>query len=235
MPGDKILVFGGTGPAGICLLRELAHGNHAAIVYVRNPAKLPEELAKHPLLEVVKGEMSDRETLSAAMSRSSTVLSLLGPQISDRKIDPSLYADMYKNYIFPLMRQHGVRRIVAMGTVSIQRTEDHWTAFQFMVVCFMRLFSGTLYRNMLNLADAFDRDAAGLDWTVFRIAQIPGEPDEESWRKDRDDGEVSVGWIGEKGWSSSIKRALLARWLVDAAEGKADEWIGKMPAISRGS
>ncbi|KAF3003837.1 hypothetical protein E8E14_003355 [Neopestalotiopsis sp. 37M] len=232
MAGDKILVFGGTGPAGICLLRELVLRNHAAIVYARNPAKLPADLANHPLLEVIKGEISDQKTLSTAMSRSSTVLSLLGPQISDRNIEPSLYADMYKNSIFPLMRQHGVRRILAMGTISIQRDEDHWTAFQFMVLGFMRLFAGAIYRNILNLADAFDRDAADLDWTVFRIAQIPGEPDEESWRRDRESGRASAGWIGAKGWSSSVKRALLTRWLVDAAEGKADEWIGKMPAIS---
>lgn len=48
----KIFVLGGTGPAGICLLRELAHRKHESIVYARNPSKIPEDLASSPYLEV---------------------------------------------------------------------------------------------------------------------------------------------------------------------------------------
>jgi hypothetical protein len=167
------------------------------------------------------------------MAGCSIVLSLLGPNINDGRIDPMLFANYYTQSIFPLMRQHGVRRILATGTVSIQRPEDHWTFFQLMVVLFMRLFASAVYRSVLNVADAFEYQAAGLDWTVFRIAQIPGGSDEVSWREDREDGELFTGWVGEKGWTSAMRRAALARWLVDAAEGGADGWVGKMPAISR--
>jgi putative NADH-flavin reductase len=52
MAGDKILVLGATGPAGICLLRELLYREHATIAYVRNPSKIPSELVANPLLEV---------------------------------------------------------------------------------------------------------------------------------------------------------------------------------------
>jgi putative NADH-flavin reductase len=52
MAGDKILVLGATGPAGICLIRELLHRKHATIAYVRNPSKVPQDLASSPLLEV---------------------------------------------------------------------------------------------------------------------------------------------------------------------------------------
>lgn len=52
MAGDKILVLGGTGPAGICLVRELVHRKLPMIVYARNPDKLPAELSKDPLIEV---------------------------------------------------------------------------------------------------------------------------------------------------------------------------------------
>jgi hypothetical protein len=53
MPGRSILVFGGTGPAGICLVRELLHRKLPTLVYARNPSKLPEDLASNPLLEVL--------------------------------------------------------------------------------------------------------------------------------------------------------------------------------------
>ncbi len=52
MPGSKVLVLGGTGPAGICLVRELVFRKHEVVVYARNPSKLPEELASSPLVEV---------------------------------------------------------------------------------------------------------------------------------------------------------------------------------------
>jgi len=52
MAGDKILVLGGTGKAGICLLRELVFRNHPTVVYCRNPSKIPAELSSNPLLEV---------------------------------------------------------------------------------------------------------------------------------------------------------------------------------------
>ncbi|KAG4437136.1 hypothetical protein IFR05_007398, partial [Cadophora sp. M221] len=51
MAGTKILVLGGTGPAGICLLRELIYRKHELIVYARTPSKIPPDLASNPLLE----------------------------------------------------------------------------------------------------------------------------------------------------------------------------------------
>lgn len=180
---------------------------------------------------MVEGELGNTTALSSAISQCSVVLSLLGPQATDLTINPSFFADIYKKNIFPLMRQHQVKRIFAMGTVSIQIPQDHWTLSQFMIRPLMRLFASNLFRNMINLADTFEQDAEGLDWTIFRIGAIPGQPDEKSWRKDREGAHIFTGYIGEKGWTMSLKRAWLAQWLADAAEGKADAWIGKMPAI----
>lgn len=47
-----VLVLGGTGPAGICLLRELIHRNYPTIVFARNPSKLPNDVSSNSLLEV---------------------------------------------------------------------------------------------------------------------------------------------------------------------------------------
>ena len=52
MPGSKVLVLGGTGPAGICLLRELIHRNHEVIAFARDPTKIPEDVSSNPLIEV---------------------------------------------------------------------------------------------------------------------------------------------------------------------------------------
>ncbi|CAM1505075.1 Fc.00g107120.m01.CDS01 [Cosmosporella sp. VM-42] len=233
MPGSKVLVLGGTGPAGICLLRELVHRQHQTVAYARNPSKVPEDLKSNQFLEIVKGEMDDLEALSTAVSKCSVVLSLLGPSITSRGVPKSLFADFYKTALFPLMRQHGVRRIFAMGTISIESPEDKFSLFQYVCVRLVWLFANFAYRNVINIGEVFENEAQGLEWTVYRIASIPGGSDEESWKKGREDGELFTGWVAEKGWTSSTNRSLLARWLVDGAEGNADNWVGKMPAVSR--
>lgn len=48
----KILVLGATGPAGICLLRELIHQKYSTIVYARNPAKISQDIASNALITV---------------------------------------------------------------------------------------------------------------------------------------------------------------------------------------
>lgn len=101
-----------------------------------------------------------------------------------------------------------------------------------MVKGFMRLFASSVYRSILNVEMAFEQDAADLDWTVFRIAQIPGGSDEQSWKADREKGRLFTGWVGDNGWTSSVERAGLAKWLAHAAEGEVEDWIHKMPAVS---
>jgi hypothetical protein len=178
--------------------------------------------------------MDDRAAMSPAMAKSSAVISLLGPDVSrDRGIDPTMMAGYYGSCVIPLMREHGVRRILFMGTLTITVPEDRWTLFQSVVVVFMRTLANRLYHTMHNIKDTFEKDASDLDWTMFRIAMIPGESDEESWRRDREDGEVFAGMVGEKGWSKSIKRSALARWLVDTVENDDGKWTRKLPAVGK--
>lgn len=174
--------------------------------------------------------MDDKEAVKDAMAPCSAVLSLLGPSITQKDIHPSLYADYYKRTVFPAMRELNIRRIIAMGTISLSRPDDRWTILQPMVRGLMRLFAGNLFKNMLNLEHAFEEDGRGLDWTVFRIAAIPGESDDESWRRDRESCQVYSGCVGGKGWTTSIPRAALARWIVDNVA--AEEWYAKIPAVS---
>ncbi|KAL5340882.1 hypothetical protein BJX70DRAFT_406611 [Aspergillus crustosus] len=223
MAGSKILVLGGTGPTGICLLRELVYRKQHTIAYARNPSKIPEDLASNEFLEIVKGEMNNLESLSPVIAQSRVIVSLLGPNIIDRSMSPTLFADIYKSFVFPLMREHGVRRIFAMGTISIFRPEDQGSLVRSAMIALVRLVANSAYWNVINIADVFDNHSEGLDWTVYRIARIPGGDDEESWRRDREDGETFVGWVNDKGWTISQKRGALARWLADAAEGGAED------------
>ncbi|KAM5346151.1 hypothetical protein ACJ41O_009156 [Fusarium nematophilum] len=177
--------------------------------------------------------MDDTQSLSKAIAKSYAIVSLLGPTLGDRSADPEFLPKVYKSYIFPLMREHGVRRIYAMGTLSITQPNDSWSLLRSAVVLLVRTVAGGAYRTIIGIGEVFEKDGGDLDWTVYRIAGIPGGSDKESWERDREDGKAFVGWVAEKGWTMSQRRGALARWLVDAVEGGLQEWVRKMPAVSR--
>lgn len=178
--------------------------------------------------------MTDRDGLSDVISRASLILSVLGPNVRANPKSETEYADCY-SLVLSLMREHGVRRIFALSTVSVSRPEDGASLLRWLAVTAIWLFFNRGWRNVVNVGKLFENEAEGVDWTVFRVAGIPGGADADSWRKDRGDGETFVGWVGKPGWSIWQRRGALARWLVDAAEGGAEELVGKMPAVSRRS
>ncbi|KIL85201.1 hypothetical protein FAVG1_11630 [Fusarium avenaceum] len=232
MSSSTVLVLGGTGPAGICLLRELLHRKHKVVVFARSPSKIPKDLASNTLLEVIKGELNDTKALSTAVTKSNVIVSLLGPQLGD-SMEPNVIPDFYRNSVFPAMRQHGVKRIFAMGTISIVDPEDSWSLIRPAMVLLVRTLAGKAYRTIISVGETFENEAKDLDWTIYRIAAIPGQSDNENWARDREDGKAYVGWIGEKGHTFSQKRGALARWLADAVEGGLPDWVRKMPAVSK--
>jgi len=229
MGGSKVLVLGGTGPAGICLLRELLHRKHQTIAFARTPSKIPADLIDNPDLEVIQGEMDNHEALSLAISKSNIILSLLGPN-SLNIPSGTFFPDFYRT-VFSLMREHHVSRIYAMGTISIPNAKDRFSLLRSLVVWLVYLAANTAYQNIIGIGKAFEEDAKGLDWTIFRIASIPGGADEVSWKEGREQ-EVVAGWVADETWCISTKRGALAKWLVDSAEGDGKEWVGQMPAIS---
>jgi hypothetical protein len=169
-----------------------------------------------------------------AVSKCNIILSLLGPN-KLRLSSNTKFPDYYR-LLFPLMRQYGATRIYAMGTFSIYEPLDHFSLIRTLFVWLVYLVAHMAYRNVIGIGQVFEKKAEGIEWTVFRIGGIPGGCDAESWRRERG-GEVAVGWVGERGWRSVIRRSELARWLVDCAEGKEGEaWVTKKPAVSsRGS
>lgn len=233
MSQSKVLVLGSTGPAGICVLRELLYRNHAVIAYARTPSKIPTSLSSNPHLTIIKGEMNDPKAFSSALKGCSAIISYLGGDIKNPHSNPTMYTDMYRNTIIPAMREHGVKKILLMGTIAISRPEDSSILVRPLIMLYLRLKANAMYRDLITNTAMFEAEAGDLDWTIFRIAAIPGESDEESWSKGRQEGKLYVGPMGAKGWTMNTNRSLLARWLVDAVEGRAEEWVRMMPAVTR--
>lgn len=180
---------------------------------------------------MIEGQIDDADKLSLALSKCDIILSLLGPNKLFFPL-PSPYPGYYAA-LFQLMRQHSVRRIFAMGTLSIVDPGDTWSLLRFLMVLIVRILARGPYTTVLGIAQVFKEQAQDLDWTVYRIGGIPGGCDEESWKKDREDGPIYAGYIGTPQWKIYSRRGALARWLVDCVESGAEQWIGKMPAVSK--
>ncbi|PNH28058.1 hypothetical protein VD0002_g8553 [Verticillium dahliae] len=228
MASSTILIFGATGPAGICLLRESLFRKHATVAYVRNASKLPDDLTKNPLLEVVEGQMDDAEKLSLVVSRAAVIISLLGP--SGRTTGEYPYPGYYST-IIPLVRQHSVKRILVLATVSVEDSDDKSSFVRRALVTGVKYGFAAAYRTNVAIANVFRETAEGVNWIVFRVGMVHGEHDKESWRNDRQ-GAVFAGSVGEPGWTWNIKRGALARWLIDRAEVPNETLASRTPAVS---
>ncbi|KAK3377324.1 hypothetical protein B0T24DRAFT_701742 [Lasiosphaeria ovina] len=240
-PPVPVLVFGATGPSGLCIVRESLHRGHHTIAYVRNPAKFPEDLAANPELEIIQGEMSDAAGVNAAVARigaSGVVISILGPSAPTaevRKQPAGLYESFYADQILPAMKQHGVRRVLAMSTTSYIDTQggDADSALRWVLRTGVWLTFGAAYRTMLGIAGVFrdegEREGSEIEWTVYRVPVLLGG--DASWAVDREQGDVHAGPTGSE-WMYSIRRGQLARWLLDQAEDTAGRFVRAFPAVS---
>ncbi|KAF4415003.1 hypothetical protein F53441_14679 [Fusarium austroafricanum] len=230
MAGNKVLVLGGTGPAGICVVRELLHRKIGTIVFCRNPSKIPEDLANNALLEVVKGDLSAHDALSLAVAQSRAIISLLGPS---REPQPrSFFADWYRT-IIPLMQKHGVSRLFALGTNAIRRSDDQFSISRALTSGLIRIIANSGFQNILSIQEYFESvDNLQIEWTVFRLGMLSGTSDAAAWSTDREQGEAYAGPVGATGYTLGVNRSVLARWLVDESLAKEPRWAYQMPAVS---
>ncbi|EXK26320.1 hypothetical protein FOMG_17065 [Fusarium oxysporum f. sp. melonis 26406] len=146
MAGDKILVFGATGPAGIVLPRELLHRKLPALAYCRSPSKIPNNLASHPLLELSKGICPN-----AKPAKSRAIISLLGPS-STRQPKNTEFADYYGT-IVSLMKKHQVHRLLALGTTAIYQPDDHSSISRALMCNLIKVVASGTYHNFIGIQD----------------------------------------------------------------------------------
>ncbi|KAM7188639.1 NAD(P)-binding protein, partial [Rhypophila sp. PSN 637] len=223
MAGDKILVLGGTGPAGIVLLRELLFRGQPTVAYVRNPDKIPADLASNKLLEIIPGQPDDLGPLESAVSQSRMIISLLGPQLNDAP-NPSPLPGFYSDVLFPLMKKHSVKRIIATCTVSVVDKDDSFLFGRWLLAREIQFFfrgswdfdqrvAGVFDQLDLSIGDGGKGKENEIEWTLVRLCGIPGGASEEEWKADREAGKgVYVGPVvsGKDKWSMALKRGRLA-------------------------
>jgi len=176
--------------------------------------------------------MSQRDVLSRAIAKSRAIISLLGPS-GPRQPKNAEFADYYRT-IVPLMKQHGVHRILALGTTAMYRPDDQSSVSRALVATLIKVLANGAYHNILAIQDYFENlNDKSIEWTVYRVGNLSGTGDASAWSVDREGGKAFEGPVGAPGFTSGINRSILARWLVDVATASPAKWVRQMPAVSK--
>ncbi|KAG8702798.1 hypothetical protein FRC09_004530 [Ceratobasidium sp. 395] len=212
----KVLILGATGPSGIHTCHYALRAGHQLVIYARNPSKLPADIAKHDDVHVVQGELTDTAALHSALEGCSAVLSALGPVNMWEAGTPITNA--YR-VLLDGMRIHGVKRLIALGTPSIEDPADSRGYVAWILIGLVKLIAANAYRDIIGVGNTIT-GAEDIDWTIVRVPNLLNGAGDETFSGYLGDGKV--GWF--------LNRAGFGRFVVEELEKR--EWIKRQPVLS---
>jgi putative NADH-flavin reductase len=161
----RVLIFGATGGTGRQLVEQALERNHAVTAFVRDPVKLP---LRHPLLQVVQGDIQRAETIQAAIPGHEAVLSALGT----RSLGPTTLLSDAAKEIVRAMEAHGVRRLLWESSLGVGETRGQLGPL------YNWLLIPLLLRHVF--ADKERQEqilrSSSLDWTIVQPAALTNGP-----------------------------------------------------------
>ena len=215
----RFLILGATGPAGILLVRKTleVYPQSTVVVYARSPQKLPEDITNHASVTVIQGQLDDSDTFSTALQGVDVVLSALGPGYPHPANTP--IANGYKALV-KLMREQGIKRLIALGTPSIPDPNDKSTLTFRLMVKTVKTLAPTAYADIVAVGEVIRGEGADLEWTLARVPLLTNGDSEE----------VSVGYLGEPQVYARLARKGFAAFVVKEVEER--KWVRASPALS---
>lgn len=215
-----IVVFGATGDTGLALVPKALEMGYHVRVFVRSRSKLSNELgdvAFHPQLEVVEGDLADLEAVEEAVHGADVVISVAGakPETAPGPMTTAVPA------MVAGCRKHGVRRLIVQACALCSVPGERWGWFT----------SGRLTRAVVrwqlgsNVVDDNERviqylhrEVRDLDWTVTRPTFFEDGENKGSLAPNLDP--CAPG---------AVSHADVASWTL--AQVDSDAYIGKMPRL----
>lgn len=183
-PARQIAVFGGTGTVGSVLVARALDAGYTVRALVRRPAALADA---HGRLDLVVGDVRDREAVAATVAGSHAVLSTLGAGRGD---DPTTRHTGTTN-IVAAMQAAAIRRLIVMGGFHVVLPGDPGNVGQRLLTPILKLAPGIDHEDTEHLAATVlgcDRD-----WTLVRSVRVAPH---------RSPGDYRTGTLRLGPWSS---------------------------------
>jgi len=219
----RLLILGGTGPAGLQVIQQALAANHVLVILARSPQKLPQDIADHPSVTVIKGELTDAEAISQAVKGVHAILSALGPptRVFTALTYPSNtpLAHAYTTVV-AAMKEHDVKRLILLGTASMKDEHDHFSARFAAMVSGVAILAHHAYRDVVAIADVVRGEGQDLMWTIARVPLLTSDTKTD----------VVAGYIGDSKIGTTLSRAAFAAFVLKELE--ENQWCKKAPLIS---
>ena len=217
----KVLVFGGTGPAGLLIIKEALSAGHTVVIYARSPQKVPQDIASNPSVTIAEGELTNADAISEAMEGVHAVLSALGPPVRQGVTYPynTPLAHAYE-LILDIMKSRDIKRIILLGTASMTDEHDKFSLQFKLLVTGVALFAHGAYKDVVAIGEAVKAQPDDVLWTIARVPLLTDDT-----RTD-----YIAGYIGDGKTNTKLSRAAFAAFVLKELEDT--EWCRKTPIIS---
>jgi len=210
----KIALFGGTGPTGRYIIEEALRQGYELSVFTRAAGKLS---AFDGRIEVVVGDLNNREAIKACIAGADAVISALGP--NGQKTQEKRPVMRGVGTIISVMEEQNVRSLIQISTASYRDPKDGFDFKWRALVTMFKLMANAAYDDIKATAELVS--SSRLDWTMVRIPFLKDGPAT---------GQIDIGWFGKTKLGMKLSRGNLAKFLVDQIMAK--EFVRAAPGIA---
>lgn len=168
----KILIIGATRGIGAQLLSQALEAQHSVTVLARDPGKITLVDDK---LTVLKGDISDPATVSAAVKGQEAVCVSIGVPITFKPV--TVFSDGILQVI-KAMQQHHVKRLFCVTGIGAGDSKGHGGFLYDRI--FKPLLLKTIYADK-ELQEQLVKES-GLDWVIVRPAGLTNGPRTKKYR-----------------------------------------------------
>ncbi len=208
----KIALIGATGKTGQQFLKQALAKGYTIKALVRNPDKISQ---KSHLLELVKGDVLDYNTVNKTIEDCDLVVSLFGHV----KGSPEWLQTNGTENIIKAMKHNGLTKIISLSGGGLPFPEKDQPKFPDKMIRFiMKLAVPKVLNDAVRHAEVLKN--SGLDWVIVRGPRLTDGEKKGNYR---------IGWVGVNA-STSISRADLADFIVGLVE--ITEFDLQMPFVS---
>ena len=160
----KIAVIGGTGKAGKYLVNQLIQQGFHLKLLLRNPEKFS---IKNPLIEVIKGDVKDYDTVLSLVADCQAVISALG--LGQPASETSIFSQATSN-ILQAMQVSDIQRYIVVTGINVDTPFDKKSPKT-------QFATDWMYTNYPNSTADKQKEydilsASNIDWTLVRLPLI---------------------------------------------------------------
>ena len=162
MKTNTIAVIGGTGKSGKYLVQNLLDKNYSIRLLLRNPANFT---LKDSLIETVKGDARDYDSLKNLIKNCDLVISTLGQP----KGEKSIFSDATDN-IIKALNDNGIKRYIVTTGLNVNTPFDNKNEK-------VKMATDWMYQNYPETTSDKQKEyelltKSNLDWTLVRLPLI---------------------------------------------------------------